>query len=126
LPMDLILIIVIAVTVLAVFFFIGGYIVVRRRAEHWEEHVAEAERALEAAWSADKGWDRGLLDLAVRQALEAQHPGQAYSDFHLVLVDDRPGVAEDKAHFVCTGGDGDVRVVLARDAAGEWRVDSVG
>jgi hypothetical protein len=124
--MDLILIIIIAVTALAVLFFIGGYVVSRRRAEHWEEHVAEAERALEAAWSADKGWDRGLLDLAVRQALEAQRPGQEYGALHLVLVDDRPGMAEDKAHFVCTGGDGEVRVVLARDAAGAWRVDSVG
>ena len=123
--MTLVLIIIGAVTVLAVLFFIGGYVVTRRRAENWQENVAEAERALEAAWSADRGWDRGLLDLAVRQALEAQRPGQEYGALHLVLVDDRPGVAEDKAHFVCTGGDGDARVVLARDAAGEWRVDSV-
>jgi hypothetical protein len=123
--MDLILLIIIVVAVLAVVFFIGGYIVVRRRAENWEQHVADAERALEAAWAADKGWDRGLLDLAVRQALEAQRPGHDYADLHLVLVDDRPGVAEDKAHFVCTGGGGEARVVLARDAAGEWRVDSV-
>jgi len=123
--MDLLLLIIIVVTVLAVLFFIGGYIVVRRRAENWEQHVAEAERALEAAWAKDKGWDRGLLDLAVKQALEARRPGQDHGALHLVLVDDRPGMAEDKAHFVCTGDDGEARVVLARDASGEWRVDSV-
>ena len=123
--MDLLLIIIGAVTVLAVLFFVGGYIVTRRRAEHWSEHVADAERALEAAWAADRGWDRGLLDLAVRQALEAQRPGQQYGNLHLVLVDDRPGIAEDKAHFVCTGGEGEARVVLARNPSGEWRVDSV-
>ena len=105
--------------------FVWGYIATSRRNKDWSEHVADAERALEAAWATDKGWDRGLLDLAVRQALEAERPGQAYGDLHLVSVDDRPGVAEDKAHFVCTGGHGEVRVVLARDAAGEWRVDSV-
>jgi hypothetical protein len=123
--MDLILIIIGAITVLAVVFFIGGYIISRRRTSNWSDHVADAERALEAAWAADRGWDRGLLDLAVRQALEAQRPGQDYGALHLVLVDDRPGMAEDKAHFVCTGGDGAARVILARAPSGEWRVESV-
>jgi hypothetical protein len=123
--MDLVLIIIGAVTLLAVIFFVGGYIASRRHTEHWSEHVAEAEAALEAAWAADRGWDRGLLDLAVRQAVEAQRPGWDCRDLHLILVDDRPGVAEDKAHFIATGGDGEARVVLARDASGEWRVDSV-
>ena len=123
--MDLVLIIIGAVTVLAVLFFVGGYIVSRRRTERWSEHVAEADAALEAARAADKGWDRSLLELAATQALEAQRPGWAYGDLHLVLVDDKPGVEEDRAHFVAAGGDGDVRVVLTRDAAGEWRVESV-
>jgi hypothetical protein len=105
--------------------FVGGYIASRRRTRNWSEHVADAERALEAAWAADKGWDRGLLDLAVKQALEAQRPGWEYGELHLVMVDDRPGVAEDTAHFVATGGDDEARVVLARDASGEWRVASV-
>jgi len=123
--MDLVLIIITVVTVLAVVFFVGGYIVSRRRAKNWEGNVAKAERALEAAWAVDKGWDRGLLDLAVKQALEAERPGQQYSAVHLVLVDDRPGVAEDKAHFVATGGADPCKIVLARATSGEWRVDSV-
>ena len=123
--MEIALIIIAAVLLVLLVLFLGGFVSSRRYSAHWSEHVADAERALEAAWAVDKGWDRGLLDLAVKQALEAERPGQAYRDLHLVSVDDRPGVAEDKAHFVCTGGDGEIRVVLARDAAGEWRVDSV-
>jgi hypothetical protein len=123
--MELILIIIAGLVVLAVLFFVGGVIVSRRRRPDWSEHVAQADQALEAARAADRGWERGLLDLAARQALESQRPGWQYSDLHLVLVDDKPGMEEDKAHFVAAGGDGEARVVLARDAAGEWRVDSV-
>ena len=51
---------------------------------------------------------------------------EAPRDLHLVLVDDRPGVEEDRAHFGAAGGDGEVRVVLARDPSGGWTVESVG
>jgi hypothetical protein len=43
----------------------------------------------------------------------------------LVLVDDRPGVAEDRAHFVAAGGGEDVRVILARRDDG-WIAEHVG
>ena len=104
---------------------VGGYVATRRRATDWSEHVAEADAHLEAARAADKGWDRQLLEGEARTALERERPGWAFSELHLVLVDDRPGVEEDKAHLVATGGDGEARVVLARDAAGNWRLDSV-
>ena len=123
--MDLILIIIIAVAVLAVLFFIGGLIVSRRRTENWAENVAQAERALEIAWAQDKGWDRELLHRSAREALGSHKPGFEYSEVHLVVVDDRPGVADDKAQLVAVGEDGEARVVLARDADGGWRVDSV-
>jgi hypothetical protein len=32
-----------------------------------------------------------------------------------VLVDDRPGIEEDRAHFVAVGPDGRARVILARE-----------
>jgi hypothetical protein len=32
-----------------------------------------------------------------------------------VLVDDRPGVSEDRAHFMAVGADGAARVILARE-----------
>ena len=123
--MDIVLIIIAAVTVLAVLFFVGGYIVSRRHNEHWAEHVAEAEEALEKAWAQDKGWDRELLHRSAREALGSHKPGWEYKDVHLVVVDDRPGVAEDRAHLVAQGEEGEARVVLARDADGGWTVESV-
>ena len=123
--MTLILIIIGAVTVLAVLFFIGGLIASRRHAENWAENVAQAEKALEIAWAQDKGWDRELLHRSAREALGSHKPGYEYTEVHLVVVDDRPGVADDKAQLVAVGEDGEARVVLARDADGGWRVDSV-
>ncbi len=120
--MEIVLIVIAAVFVLLL---AGGYVASRRRTTDWSKHVADADHALEAARAADKGWDRELLDGAARSALEEDRPGWAYRDLHLVLVDDRPGVAEDRAHYVATGGDGEGRVVLARDRAGAWRVESV-
>jgi hypothetical protein len=122
---DTIVIVLLVVAAILILLLVGGFVASRRRTTDWSRHVAEADQALEAARAADKGWDRELLDRCARQALESQRPGWAYRDLHLVLVDDKPGVAEDKAHLVAAGGDGEARVVLARDAAGEWRVDSV-
>jgi hypothetical protein len=123
--MTLVLIIIGAVAVLAVLFFVGGYAVSRRRAENWHENVAKAERALEVAWAQDKGWDRELLHRSAREALGSHKPGFEYTDVHLVVVEDRPGVVEDRAQLVAVGEDGEARVVLARDADGGWRVESV-
>jgi hypothetical protein len=123
--MDLIPIIIGVVAVLAVLFFVGGYIASRRRAEHWSEHVAQAEQALEVAWAADKGWDREVLHRSAREALGSHKPGWEYTDVHLVVVEDRPGVAEDKAQLVAVGEDGEARVVLARTADGGWTVESI-
>ncbi len=123
--MEIILIIIGVVLLLGVLFFVGGYVVSRRRAEHWSEHVAEAERALELAWAADKGWDRELLHRSAREALGSHKPGWEYTDVHLVVVDDKPGVEHDHAHLVAVGEDGEARVVLAREADGGWRVESV-
>ena len=123
--MDLILIIIGVITLLAVLFFVGGYVASRRRNEDWAQHVAEAEQALELAWAADKGWDPEVLHRSAREALGSHKPGFEYTDVHLVVVEDRPGVEEDKAQLVAVGQDGEARVVLARDADGGWRVESV-
>ena len=44
---------------------------------------------------------------------------------HLVLVDDRPGVEEDRAHMLAMGDGGQARVVLTRDPQGEWILDRI-
>ena len=105
--------------------FVGGYIASRRRAEHWSQHVAEAERALEAAFATDRGWDRDLLHRAARDALGSHRPGFEFRDVHLVVVEDRPGVEQDRAQLVAVGEDGEARVVLCRAADGGWQVESV-
>ena len=120
--MEIILIVIAAVLILL---FVGGYIVTRRRNKDWSAHVAEAEQHLEIAWAQDKGWDRELLHRSAREALGSHKPGWEYTDVHLVVVDDKPGVAEDKAHLVALGQDGEARVVLAREADGGWRVESI-
>ena len=99
-------------------FFIGGVVAVvirsRRQAGTWEEHVGAADAALEQARASDRGWHRDTMEAAARGALAESKPGWPYEDLHLVFVDDRPGVSEDRAHFVAVGPDGESRVILAR------------
>jgi hypothetical protein len=107
---------------------VGGYLAtVRRdrlRAAEFEHHVREADRALEIARASDRGWDRALLEQAARSALTDAHPGTSFDDLHLVLVDDRPGVEEDRAQFVATGPDAEARIVLTR-RGGDWVAERV-
>ena len=81
---------------------------------------ADADRALERARAEDRGWDPALLEAAVREALARSHAGTQFEDLVLVLVDDRPGVHEDRAHYDAHAGGERVRVVLTRDEQG-WR-----
>jgi cbb3-type cytochrome oxidase subunit 3 len=121
-------IILIVIAAVLVLLFIGGLIGAARRQQRGQSdyslHLAEADRALEQARAADKGWDRPVLEAAAREALAAERPGWPYDELALVLVDDKPGVAEDRAHFVASGGDGEARVVLAR-RNGNWALERV-
>jgi hypothetical protein len=127
--MSLLALILTIIGVLAIVVFIGGLIAVRRRdrthAADYARHLAEADHALEEARAADKGWDRVVMEAAVQRALQDQRPGFTVERLELVLVDDRPGVTEDKAHFLATGAGDEVRVVLARGEVG-WTAESVG
>jgi hypothetical protein len=120
--------ILIIVAVLVVILFIGGLVAVRRRdraqAGAWERHVAQADAALEQARALDRGWHRETMEEAARRALREQRPDHDYKDLHLVLVDDQPGVEEDRAHFVAVGPGGEVRLVLARDGD-RWIAEQV-
>jgi hypothetical protein len=120
-----IVLIVLAATV--VLFFVGGYVVAIRRRDRpdWEEHIRAADSALEAARAADRGWDRELIHAAAREGLGQHRPGFEPVSLDLVLVDDRPGVEEDRAHVMAAGPDDRVRLVLSRDASGAWGVERV-
>jgi hypothetical protein len=105
--------------------FLGARARDRRGAASWAQHVAEADSALEQARAADRGWDRTVMEAAARSALEESKPGWTLAGLHLVLVDDRPGTEEDRAHFVAVGQSGDeARVVLER-RGDHWSAERV-
>jgi hypothetical protein len=103
---------------------LGARVRDRRQAPSYEEHVASADQALEQARATDKGWHREAMEQVARQALEESRPGWKYRQLHLILVDDRPGMGEDRAHFVAVADDGEARVIISRQADG-WTAESV-
>jgi hypothetical protein len=97
----------------------------RRQADTWAKHVAAADSALEQARATDRGWDREVMSGVARGALDQQRPGWGYKNLHLVLVDDQPGVEEDRAHYVAVGEEGEeARVIIGRKQGG-WEAESV-
>jgi hypothetical protein len=112
-------IILIVLAVILVLFAIGGAVAVAKRYRAQEPtfagHVEAADAMLEQARALDKGWHRDTMEEVARAAMAESKPGWTYDDLHLVLVDDRPGVTEDRAHFMAVGPDGDARVILARE-----------
>jgi type II secretory pathway pseudopilin PulG len=115
----------VVVLILLVLGFLGARARDRQQAATWTRNVAEADAALEQARASDRGWDREAMSEAARAALAEAHPGSTFDELLLVLVDDRPGVEEDRAHFVgLRGNDEEARVVLAR-RGDRWVVETV-
>jgi hypothetical protein len=113
------------IAVLLLLGFLGARARDRRQAGSWAQHVGEADAALEQARASDRGWERTAMEQAARSALEQHRPGWSYSGLHLVLVDDRPGIEEDRAHFMAVGDGGDeARVVLSRQGD-RWSAERV-
>jgi hypothetical protein len=105
--------------------FLGTRARDRRQAGSWEAHVRDADAALAQAAASDRGWQRELMEEAARAALTEERPDWSYDDLHLVLVDDRPGIEEDRAHFVAIAeGGGEARVVLSRQGD-RWVAESI-
>jgi hypothetical protein len=125
--MSALAIVLIALGGLLLILLLGGYLVARRRRERhdYAEAVRTADRGLEHARAADRGWDRALLERVCVDALRSQRPDLEYDAIDLVLVDDRPGVAEDRAHMVARGKRGHTRLVLVRGQGGDWSVSSI-
>jgi type II secretory pathway pseudopilin PulG len=121
-------IVALVVVVVVALFFLGGLAGARardrRRAPAFEENVRAADEALERARAADRGWHRESMEAAARAAIGDSRPGWSIDELQLVLVDDRPGIEEDRAHFLASGTDGEARIVLARDGD-TWIAESV-
>ena len=126
--MTVLLIILAVVAGLLLIFFVGGLVATARRQRldrrEYSEHLAAAEHALAEAWATDRGWDREQMEAVARAALAAERPGESFVKLDLVLVDDRPGVTEDRATFVASGDGGEARVVLLRGEQG-WATERV-
>jgi len=122
-----IVLIIVGVTVLFALFlgYLGTRARDRKQAGSWEEHVRSADAALADAAASDRGWQRETMEVAARAALTESRPDWSYGTLHLVLVDDRPGIEEDRAHFVAVAEDGDeARVVLSRQGD-RWVAESI-
>ena len=126
--MSTLAIVLIAFGAALVLLVIGGLLGARRRdrkrAPAYAAHLHQADQALEQARASDRGWDRDVMERQVREALDREHPGVSFERIELVLVDDRPGVEEDRAHFEAVHGDRRVRVVMARNDQG-WTPEHV-
>jgi hypothetical protein len=126
--MSTLAIVLIVLGVILLLFFIGGLLAVRSRArrlgDKFYEDLRVAEQALERARATDKGWHGDTMTDAARSALEQARPGWPIEHIHLVYVDDRPGVDEDRAHYVAIGPEGEARVILARQGD-QWVAETV-
>jgi len=116
------LIIVLAVLVLLA---VGGVIASRRRlaatSDRFDAHLQQVNHDLAAAHAEDRGWERGALETAARQAFAAER-GAEPSELELVQVIDRPGTEEDKAVFRVDSGS--ERLTLGR-RDGAWVLETL-
>jgi hypothetical protein len=99
----------------------GGLLVNARRYRAQERTlggaVLAADQALATAHAEDKGWERGRMEAAARDAFAARSDDDI-QELHLVQVIDRPGTEEDEAVFrvVTASGEQDVRLGRRDDA----------
>lgn len=95
-------IVILVVVVLLAVLIAGGFVITGRRQRADEaalqRELEAANEALALARASDKGWERSLLEEAVRAAFAARS-GAEIRDLQLVQVVDKPGTADDQAVF---------------------------
>lgn len=116
--MPVIDIVIIAIVVVLLVLVVVGALANRRRREAEDLELRErallADRHLALAIADDKGWERGTLEQAARDAYAQRH-GSAPSELMLIKVVDMPGVDADEAVFHADGSE----IVLSR-RGGAW------
>jgi hypothetical protein len=116
-------VIVIVFVVLVVLLIVGGLIANGRRARSQEDETRsaarDADQVLAQARASDRGWERGVLEAAAREAFAARSPAEVL-ELLLVKVVDRPGMEEDQALFRVVTDAGSEEILLVRDAGGAW------
>jgi hypothetical protein len=95
-------IIILVVVVLVAVLIVGGYVITgrRRRADEpaLSTELEAVNESLALARASDKGWERSLLEAAVRAAF-AERSEAEIRDLQLVQVVDKPGTEDDQAVF---------------------------
>jgi hypothetical protein len=114
-------IIVIVVLALLVLLFVGGLIANARRARAEDPQLKatllEADQALAHARAEDRGWDRGALEAAAREAFAARSPVEP-RELQIVKVVDRPGTEHDQCLFRVVTDVGSEDILLVRTGGG--------
>ena len=115
--MSVIAIIIVVFVLLVVLLIVGGLIANARRTRGGEDelHVAvrEADQALALARAGDRGWERGVLEAAAREAFAARSPAEV-RELMLLQVIDRPGTEDDQALFRVITDAGSEEILLVR------------
>jgi len=115
-------IIVIVVLALLLLLIVGGIVANARRARaespELRESLREADRALALARAEDRGWDRGTLEAAAREAFAARSPVEP-RELQLLKVIDRPGIEDDQCVFRVVTDVGSEEILLVR-TGGDW------
>src|SRR5215210_4086601 len=99
--MSTLAIVLIAIGAVVLLLLLLGFLGARARDRHqagsWEARVRAADAALAQAAASDRGWQRDVMEDVARAAIADSRPKWSYDALHLVLVDDRPGIDEDRA-----------------------------
>jgi hypothetical protein len=110
-------VVIVIVVVLVVLLIVGGLVANGRRARDQEDEtltaVREADQALALARASDRGWERGVLEAAAREAFAARSPVEV-RELLLMRVVDRPGTEEDQALFRVITDVGSEEILLVR------------
>jgi type II secretory pathway pseudopilin PulG len=114
---SVIVVILVVFVLLVILLAVGGIIASQRRARSGEDEllvaVREADQALALARAGDRGWERGVLEAAAREAFAARSPAEV-RELMLVQVVDRPGTEEDQALFRVITDVGSEEILLVR------------
>ena len=115
--MSVIAVIIIVFVLLVILLAVGGIIASQRRARSGQDDllvaVREADQALALARAGDRGWERGVLEAAAREAFATRSPVEV-RELMLVRVVDRPGTEEDQALFRVITDVGSEEILLVR------------
>ena len=126
--MSILAIVIVAVLGLLALLAAGGMLANagrRRRLEpRLEASLDEVNRRLADAHAQDKGWERGALEAAAREAFAQRRPGEEVREMVLVQVVDRPGTDQDKAVFRFVTAAGTAYLTLGR-REGAWAGEQV-